>query len=327
MSKKVLVSGIQSSGRLHIGNYFGAMRQNILLSKQDEFESYIFVADYHSMTSLADAEARRKSAFDLVCAYLACGLDLKNVVLFRQSDVVAHTELSWILATVTPMPMLMLAHAFKDKEAKNADINVGVFTYPVLMAADILMYNADVVPVGKDQIQHVEMTRELAGKFNRAYGVELFKMPQEYVLQDVAVVPGTDGEKMSKSYGNVIPLFGTDEEIRKAVMSIVTDSARPEDKKDPDENNIYKIHKLFLSPEEDQALRLRYEEGGLGYKEAKDMLYEAIIAFITPKREKYDYYQNNRDEVEQILQEGAARAREKSEIMMKEVKRVTGLSE
>jgi tryptophanyl-tRNA synthetase len=323
--KKVLVSGIQSSGRIHIGNYFGAMRQNIVLSQSDEFDAHIFIADYHSMTSLTDAEARRKSSFDLACAYLACGLDSSSVTFFRQSDVPSHTELAWILNTVTPMPMLELAHSFKDKQARGLEANVGLFTYPVLMAADILMYNASVVPVGKDQIQHIEMTREIAGKFNRAYNTEAFTVPQEYVMTDVAIVPGTDGQKMSKSYGNVIPLFGTDEEIKRAVMGVVTDSSRPEDKKSPDSNNIYRIHKLFLNEEEDKALRARYEEGGLSYKEAKEALLASILTFIAPMREKYEYYQSNPAEVEAILEEGGKKARAKADEMMKRIRQVVGL--
>lgn len=326
MSKKVLVSGIQSSGKLHIGNYFGAMKQNIDRGNSGEFDSYIFIADYHSMTSLTNKDERKKSTFDIACAYLACGLDTTKTVLFKQSSVQAHTELAWVLSTLTPMPMLMLAHAFKDKEAKNADINAGLFTYPVLMAADILIYQGEVVPVGKDQAQHVEMTREIAGKFNRAYDAEFFTMPQAYIKKEVEIIPGVDGEKMSKSKGNVIPLFGTNEEIKKAVMSIVTDSARPEDTKNPDENNIYNIHKLFLTEEENAKLRARYESAGLGYKEAKELLLESILTFITPKREKYDYYQNNPSEVEKVLEEGGERAREKAEKTMSEVRRLTGLS-
>lgn len=324
--KNVLVSGIQSSGRIHIGNYFGAMRQNIALSNSGEFDSYVFIADYHSMISLTDAEARRKSSFDLACAYLACGLDTSKVALFKQSDVPEHAELAWILNTVTPMPLLSLAHSYKDKEAKGFETNAGLFTYPVLMAADILMYNASVVPVGKDQIQHIEMTREIAGKFNRAYDTELFVMPKEYVMPEVAIVPGTDGQKMSKSYGNVIPLFGTDEEIKKAVMGVVTDSARPEDKKNPDENNVYKIHKLFLNEEEDKALRARFEEGGYGYKDAKEALLTSVLTFIGPMREKYDYYQNNPDEVHTILKSGGDKARMQAEVMMKNVKEIVGLN-
>ncbi len=345
--KKVLVSGIQSSGRIHIGNYFGAMRQNIELSNGEDFESYIFIADYHSMTSLTDAVARRQYSFDLACAYLACGLDTDQVTLFKQSDVPEHTELSWILSTVTPMPMLMLAHSYKDKEAKNAEVNVGLFTYPVLMAADILMYNADIVPVGKDQAQHVEITREIGGKFNRAYGQEFFNMPQAYIKKEVEIVPGTDGEKMSKSKGNVIPLFGTDEEIRKAVMSIVTDAKSPTDVIDPDENNIYNIHKLFLNNRNEnlqegneslekvsndiEDLRNRflktgiYAGGSYSYKEAKDALYEAIIGFVGPMRETYDYYQLYPDKVYAILEKGKIKSQAKAQGTIKEVRRIVGL--
>lgn len=326
MSKKVLVSGIQSSGKLHIGNYFGAIKQNIELGNSGEYESYVFIADYHSMTTLTDAKERLENTFDAACTYLACGLDPSKVALFKQSDVPSHTELAWILNTVTPMPMLMLAHAFKDGEAKNKDINAGLFTYPVLMAADILMYNANIVPVGRDQEQHVEIAREVAGKFNRAYGVELFTMPQAYIKKEVATVPGIDGTKMSKSKNNHIPLFGSDEEIKKRVMSVVTDSARPEDKKNPDEQAIYHIHKLFLNEEEDRALRARFEEGGYGYKEAKEKCAEAIIAYVSPMREKYEYYQSNRDEVYTILENGKQKAKHVSDEMMKEVRKVTGLS-
>jgi len=323
--KKILVSGIQSSGRLHIGNYFGAMKQNIDLSNSGEYESYIFIADYHSMTTLTKKDERMKSSFDIACTYLALGLDPSKVTLFKQSDVPAHTELAWILNTVTPMPMLMLAHAFKDKEAKNADINTGLFTYPVLMSADILMYNADVVPVGKDQEQHIEITREIAGKFNRTYG-EFFRMPQAYVVKGVETVPGTDGTKMSKSKGNVIPLFGTDEELKKAVMGIVTDSARPEDTKNPDENTIYKIHKLFLTEEEDVKLRSRFEEGGYGYKDAKEACLQSILTFISPMREKYTHYQDNPDEVYSILAEGKVKANKRAQEMMEKVRGLTGFS-
>lgn len=322
--KKVLVSGIQSSGKLHIGNYFGAIKQNIELGNSGEYDSYIFIADYHSMTSLTDAKERTANTFDAACTYLACGLDPSKVALFVQSSVKAHTELAWVLNTVTPMPMLHLAHAFKDSEAKNKDVNVGLFTYPVLMAADILMYNADIVPVGKDQEQHIEIAREIAGKFNRAYE-EVFTMPQAYIVKDLATVPGIDGTKMSKSKNNHIPLFGTDEEIAKRVMSIVTDSARPEDTKNPDENAIYQIHKLFLSKDGDAELRAKFENGGYGYKDAKESCAQAIISFVTPLREKYNYYQSNPSEVNAILEEGAQKAHAKSDTIMSQVRAITGL--
>jgi tryptophanyl-tRNA synthetase len=355
MKKKVLVSGVQSSGRLHIGNYFGAIKQNIELGNSGEYDPYVFIADYHSMTSLTDRDARLANTFDAACVYLACGLDPEKVVFFKQSDVPEHTELAWILNTVTPMPMLMLAHSLKSRilryyfdgikliqseaEIKGLEnqefynindirsINGGLLTYPVLMAADILMYNADVVPVGKDQEQHLEITRELAGKYNRAYKVEQFTMPKSFTPEYVATVPGIDGRKMSKSYDNHIPLFASPEEIKKKVMSIVTDSARPEESKNPDENNIYQIHKLFLSREEDKVLRAKFESGGYGYKEAKDNLLAAILDFTAPMREKYEYYQTHRDEVEDILQKGAEKAREKARETMRKVREQTGLGQ
>ena len=323
-NKKVLVSGVQSSGRLHIGNYFGAIRQNVLLGNSGEYESYVFIADYHSMTSLTNKDERIQNTFDAACVYLACGLDPQKVVFFKQSDVPAHAELAWVLNNVTPMSMLELAHSYKDKIASGVLTNTGLFTYPVLMAADILIYNAEVVPVGRDQAQHLEMTREIAGKYNRTYG-ETFKMSQAYIKEDVQTVPGIDGTKMSKSKGNDIPLFGTPEEIKKKVMSIVTDSARPEDKKNPDENNIYKIHKLFLNETEDTLLRAKFENGGYGYKEAKEECLEAILAFTEPMRERYEYYVSNQEEVWEILKAGGLKAREKAETMIKKVRKDSGL--
>jgi tryptophanyl-tRNA synthetase len=326
MSKKILVSGIQSSGKLHIGNYFGAMRQNIELGNSGEYDSYIFLADYHSMTTLTDAKERAENTIDAVATYVACGLDISKVTLFKQSDVPTHTELAWMLNTVTPMPMLMLAHSFKDKEAKNAEINAGLFTYPVLMAADILMYNANIVPVGKDQEQHLEMTREIAGKFNRAYNTELFVMPQAYIVKGVATVPGVDGTKMSKSKNNHIPLFCTDEELKKRVMSIVTDSAAPEEKKDPDTNNVYNIHKLFLTTEEDAALRAKFTEGGYGYKQAKDELLETIMKWREGKIDIYNDLIAHPEKIQAILVEGGTAARTKAEATMEVVRKTVGLS-
>lgn len=324
--KKVLVSGIQSSGNLHIGNYFGAMKQNIDLVNSGEYENYLLIADYHSMTTLTDREERIKSTFDIAAAYIACGLDLSKVALFKQSDIPEHTELAWILNTVTPMPMLMLSHAFKDGEVKNKDINAGLFTYPVLMAADILMYNADVVPVGKDQDQHIEIAREIAGKFNRAYKEEVFTMPQAFIKKEVATVPGTDGTKMSKSKGNVVPLFGTNEEVRKAVMGIVTDSATPDEKKNPDENNVYKIHSLFLSSEENVSLRAKFENGGYGYKEAKEELLATIMEWRRDKKEVYDDLHANPEKVYTVLEEGKTHAKVKAMERMEQIRKLTGLT-
>jgi tryptophanyl-tRNA synthetase len=323
--KKVLVSGIKPTGTLHLGNYFGAIKQMVELGNSDNFESYVFIANYHALTTVKNKDELLKDTFDIACAYLACGLDAKKVSLFKQSDVQEVHELTWIFNTAITMPFLMRAHAFKDHEAKSKDVNVGLFDYPVLMASDILMYGADIVPVGADQKQHVEYARDIAGYFNRAWGKEYFKLPKDYIVEGVAQVPGTDGQKMSKSYGNVIPLFGTDEQIKKAVMGIVTDSKAPEEKKNPDENNIYKLHKLFLSEDEDRELRKKYEVGGLSYKEAKEMLLEAILSHIQPMREKYEYYQAHPQEVESILAKGTEKARVKAVTTMSDVRGIVGL--
>lgn len=391
--KKTLVSGIQSSGTLHLGNYFGAMRQNVIIGNDDAYDAYVFIANYHAMTTLKDPKALAKSSFDIACAYLACGLDPMNVSLFRQSSVVEVHELTWILNTVTSVPYLKRAHAFKDRQHKTLlekisftgvsaeaskqfiedhknvspfqltelilkkeesermatkyslsedeirqiaellinvdeltqkDVNVGLFDYPVLMAADILIYGGELVPVGQDQKQHIEYARDIAGYFNREWK-ELFTLPKDYIAKDVAVVPGTDGEKMSKSKGNVIPLFGSDAEIKKAVMGIVTDSKTPDEKKDPDTNNVYNIHKLFLSKDEDTKLRAKYQDGGLSYKDAKEGLLHAILHFITPMREKYEHYQAHPAEVEAILEEGGRKAKAKAAETMRAVRSAVGL--
>lgn len=320
---KVLVSGIKPTGTLHLGNYFGAIKQYVGLLP--EYDSYIFIADYHALTTAKNKDELKRDTFDIACAYLACGLDPNKVTLFRQSDVPEHTELAWILNTVTTVPFLMRAHAFKDHEAKQKEVNVGLFDYPVLMAADILIYGADVVPVGQDQKQHIEYARDIAGFFNRTWG-EFFKLPKEHIVSEVAGVPGTDGQKMSKSYGNVIALFGTEEEIKKTVMGIVTDSKTPDEKKNPDENNVYNIHKLFLNEEENKTLRGKYEQGGLSYKEAKEMLYNAILKHMAPMREKYKYYQEHKNEVYSILEEGGRHARAQAQETMKKVKEMIGLT-
>lgn len=324
MSKKVLVSGVQASGQLHIGNYFGALKQNIDLGNSDDYESYVFIADYHALTTVKNKEELSKNTFDAACAYLALGLDPKKVTLFKQSDIPQVHELTWIFNTITTMPYLMRAHAYKDYEAKNKEVNVGLFDYPVLMAADILMYDADIVPVGSDQKQHVEYARDIAEKFNRTWEGD-FKLPKEYIVEGVATVPGIDGEKMSKSKGNTIPLFASDEEIKKCVMKIVSDSKAPEDKKNPDDYVLYKIHKLFLNENEDKELRVKYEKGGLSYKDAKDDLIETICTFMKPYREKYEYYQSHKDEVYEILKNGGDIAREKAEERMSQVRNMVGL--
>jgi tryptophanyl-tRNA synthetase len=313
MTKKILLSGVKPTGRPHIGNYFGAMKQFVDL--QEEYESYVMLANYHAVTSIHNGDELRKLTNDLILDYLGIGLDPKKVVLFKQSDVVEHTELAWIFDCVTTMPYLMRAHAFKDAEAKDHEINVGVFNYPMLMAADILMYDADVVPVGRDQKQHIEYTRDTAQKFNNTFG-EVFKLPKDLILESVETVPGIDRQKMSKSYGNVIPLFGTDEEITKAVMSIVTDSGSDIP------TNVYAIHKLFKSEAELAPL---YEEHKGKYKALKDALLADILALVTPMRERRQYYADRPDEVAAILAEGAQRAKAKAQAKMKIVRAQVGL--
>lgn len=324
--KKILLSGIKPSGRLHIGNYFGAMRQ--FLDLQNEYESYIFIADYHAMTTLQDGKQMQKNILDLVIDYLAVGLDPKKVVLFKQSDVPQVTELAWMFNCITTVPYLMRAHAFKDAEAKNAEINVGVFDYPILMAADILIQDADVVPVGQDQKQHVEYARDTAQKFNRIFGNndEIFKLPEPLILKEVETVPGTDGRKMSKSYGNVIPLFASDEEIRKAVMSIPTDSKGVAEPKNPDESNLFAIHKLFLKGPKLEEIRARYTNGGLGYKEAKELLIADLTAFIKPIREKREVLARDLRYVKKVLKKGGIAANKRAEAKIKIVREKVGIS-
>ncbi|MDB5244700.1 MAG: Tryptophan--tRNA ligase [Parcubacteria group bacterium] len=315
--KPVLVSGVKPTGDLHIGNYFGAMRQFVELTKEGKYRPYIFVADYHALNTMQDAEEMRRRTRELVMAYIAVGLDPERVVFFKQSDVPAHTELCWIFDTITTMPYLMRAHAFKDAEAKNNEISVGTFNYPLLMAADILLYDASVVPVGQDQKQHIEYARDTAEKFNRIYKSEVFKLPEPYIMPEVAIVLGTDGQKMSKSYGNVIPLFATREVLTKAVMSIVTDSsgARPE--------NVYQIHKLVRSESDLQAL---YKEHEGSYKTLKEALIEDLDRYLAPMRDRYEELKNDPGIVDQVLQRGKIEARAASEAKMERVRAAIGVN-
>ncbi|MFI5260321.1 MAG: tryptophan--tRNA ligase [Candidatus Paceibacteria bacterium] len=316
-SRPVLVSGIKPTGDLHIGNYFGAMRQQVELVRSGKYRPFIFVADYHALNTMQDAEEMRRRTRELVMAYIAVGLDPEEVVLFKQSDVPAHTELCWIFDTITTMPYLMRAHAFKDSEAKNKEISVGTFNYPMLMAADILLYNAAIVPVGQDQKQHIEYARDTAEKFNRTYKTELFKLPEPYIMPEVAVVPGTDGQKMSKSYGNVIPLFASHDELAKCVMSIVTDSSggRPE--------NVYAIHKLVRSEKELEAI---YAEHAGSYKILKELLIEDLERYLAPMRAKYEELKENPTIVDEVLARGKAEARAITEAKMEQVRKAIGVS-
>lgn len=314
MSKKVLMSGIQSSGKAHIGNYFGAMKQFVDLSQ--DYECLIMIADYHALHSLQDPKQMKENITNLLLDYLAIGLDPAKVILFKQSDISEHTELTWIFDTLVTMPYLMRAHAYKDAEAKNKEIDVGTFNYPVLQAADILLYSPDIVPIGQDQKQHVEISRDIALKFNNTFG-ETFKLPEPIITANVAVVPGTDGRKMSKSYGNTIPLFAEYEEIKKAVMGIVTDSSgsRPE--------NVYQIHKLIRDEKELDAL---YEEKAGKYKDLKEALIEDLEKFIAPLRERRKEFEADIPKALQILKEGGERAKKVASAKMAEVREKIGVN-
>ncbi len=323
MTKKTLLSGVKPTGRPHIGNYFGAMRQ--FVDMQDEYNAIYMIADYHALNFIQNKEELNRQILDLTIDYLAIGLDPKKSIIFKQSDVLEHTELAWIFDTITTMPYLERAHAFKDAEAKNKEISVGTFNYPMLMAADILLYDADAVPVGQDQKQHVEYTRDTAQKFNFTFGKEIFKLPESKILGEVAVVPGTDGQKMSKSYGNTIPLFATLDEITKAVMSIPTDSKPMNESRNPEEDNVFKLHKLFSKSEDLFVLKERYEKGEIGHKESKEILIKNIDAFIAPLREKRDQIAHDTDYVLDILKEGGKRAKAKAEKKMDEVRDAVGV--
>ncbi|MDQ3014603.1 MAG: tryptophan--tRNA ligase [bacterium] len=321
-NKKILLSGIQPTGRPHIGNYFGAMKQFVDL--QDEYMSYIMIADYHALNSVKNKQELSENTLGVITDLLALGLDPEKVVLFKQSDVQAHTELTWIFNTLTTMPYLMRAHAFKDAEAKNKEISVGVFDYPMLMATDILLYSPDVVPVGQDQKQHVEIARDTAIKFNNTYG-ETFKLPKEIIKEEVKVVPGTDGRKMSKSYNNTIPLFADDETIKKAVMSIPTDSKGIDEPKDIEKDNVFALHKLFTTGEEFEMVTDKYTHGGMGYKESKDILIKNISTFITPLRQKRLELEKNKEYVLQVLKDGGMKAKIIAEAKMAEVREKIGV--
>ncbi len=321
-NKQRLISGVKPTGRPHIGNYFGAMKQFVDL--QSEYNSSIFIADYHALTTVQSAGEMKRGILDIALDYLAIGLNPEKVVLFKQSDVPQVAELAWIFNCITTVPYLMRAHAFKDAQAENKEINVGLFDYPVLMAADILIQDIDLVPVGKDQQQHIEYARDIADKFNRVFG-ETFKLPKANILREVETVKGIDGRKMSKSYGNTIGLFAEDDEIEKQVMCITTDSKGVEESKNPEECNIFALHKLFNSENELGEIRKRYVEGGLGYKESKEILIENIKKFIAPLREKRAKLAENKEVVLEILKKGGKIARQRAEEKMIEVRKKIGV--
>ena len=316
------LSGIQPSGVLHIGNYFGAIKQFVEL--QNEYEGFYFLANYHALTSSPKGEDLKNNTINVILDYLALGLDPEKSTLFLQSDVPEHTELSWILSNVTPMGLLERAHSYKDKTAKGIKPNVGLFTYPVLMASDILIYSPDIVPVGKDQKQHVEITRDIAIKFNETYGKEIFKLPEEKIVENVATVPGIDGDKMSKSYGNVINMFGSKKQLKKQIMSIVTDSTPLEEPKNPD-NNITKLYSLFATEEEVNTLKEKFLAGNFGYGHAKTELFDKFMDYFAPFQKKREELLQNMDYVNEILKKGALKAREIATKKVDEVRDVVGI--
>lgn len=313
-NKKTLLSGVKPTGRPHIGNYFGAMKQ--FVDMQDDYNCMFFLADYHALNFIQDGAEMKQQIIDLALDYLALGLDPQKSLIYKQSDVPEHGELTWIFDTITTMPYLERSHAYKDAIANGKEITVGLFNYPMLMAADILLYDVDIVPVGQDQKQHIEYARDTALKFNHIFKSEVLKLPEAKIISEVAVVPGIDGRKMSKSYGNTIPLFASDAEIEKAVMSIVTDSGseKPE--------NVYAIHRLFKTEEELAPL---YEEHKGKYKALKEALIVDLKAFIGPLREKRAQLASDTDYVLDVLKEGGQRAREKAIKKMDEVRDAVGV--
>ncbi|ATC66135.1 tryptophan--tRNA ligase [Nibricoccus aquaticus] len=320
-----ILTGIQPSGTLHIGNYFGAMKPAIEL--QARGEAYYFIADYHSMTSLTDAAQRRKNTLDVALDFLACGLDPKRSVFWRQSDIPEVCELMWILGTLTPMGLLERAHSYKDKTAKGISPNFGLFAYPVLMAADILLYDANLVPVGKDQRQHLEMTRDIAIKFNQSYGESSLVVPEAEIREEVATVPGLDGQKMSKSYGNTIDLFGDEKATKKKIMGIVMDSRTPaEPKPDAEKNLAIQLLKLVAPAEVSADFENRLRAGGMGYGDLKKALFEHYWNHFAEARARRAELSNNLDYVNQVLKDGAERARATASGVIARARKACGLA-
>jgi len=303
-----ILTGIQSSGRPHLGNLLGAIIPAIKLSEQEGNESLFFIADLHSLTTVKDATTRIENVNAVADAWLAFGFDVEKNFLYRQSRIPEVCELTWYLNCFAPFPMLANAHSFKDKSEKLSDVNAGLFTYPVLMTADIILYDADFVPVGKDQKQHVEMARDLASSFNAQYG-ETFVIPESRIEQNVMTIPGTDGQKMSKSYGNIIDIFLPDKELRKQVMSIITDSTPMEAPKNPDTDNVFAIYSLIATAEERESMRQKYRAGNYGYGHAKQELYELILTKFSKEREAFTFYMSNLPELNKKLEQGEAKAR------------------
>ena len=318
-----VLTGVQSTGTPHLGNLLGAILPAIEMTKNPDNESFLFIADLHSITQIKDGATLRANTYSVAATWLACGLDTNNVVFYRQSDVPQVTELSWYLSCFFPFQRLTLAHSFKDKADRLEDVNAGLFTYPMLMAADILLYDAEIVPVGKDQMQHLEITRDVASRFNHQMG-ETFVLPEGKTSEETMYVPGTDGQKMSKSRNNFINIFVDDKALRKQIMGIQTDSTPLEDPKNPDTCNCFALYKLLATPEQTEVMKANYLGGNYGYGHAKQELFELIVEKFKTEREKYNYYINNLEEVDKLLLEGAAKASAVANGVLKRVREKLG---
>lgn len=320
-----ILTGIQSTGRPHLGNLLGAMLPAIQLAQDPAHEALFFIADLHTLTTIKDPEERKVNMYATAAAWLACGLDTKQVIFYRQSQIPEVCELTWYLNCLTPYPMLANAHAFKDKASRLADVSAGLFTYPVLMAADILLYQAEVVPVGQDQVQHIEIVRDIAARFNHQYG-ETFVLPQAQVKEHIRTIPGTDGQKMSKSYGNTIDPFLPEKTLKKAVMSIQTDSAALDQPKDPDQCNVFRLYSLLADSAQTAALRQKYETGGYGYGQAKKELFELILTQFSTERERFQHYMQDVAAIEKKLAQGEEKAKHLAMQTLEKVRSKLGYS-
>lgn len=321
MSK--ILTGVQSTGTPHLGNLLGAILPAIEMANNPANESFLFIADLHSVTQIKDGKTLRENTYSVAATWLACGLDVNKVVFYRQSDVPQTAELSWYLSCFFPFQRLTLAHSFKDKADRLDDVNAGLFTYPMLMAADILLYDAEFVPVGKDQLQHLEITRDVASRFNHQMG-ETFVLPEAKIDDTVMIIPGTDGEKMSKSRNNFINIFLDDKALLKQIKTIQTDSTPLEEPKNPDTCNVFALYRLLGTPEQVAAMRANYEGGNYGYGHAKQALYDLIVEKFAKERAKYTHYMNNLEEVDQLLFEGAKKAGMVADGVLKRVREKLG---
>ncbi|WP_121666019.1 tryptophan--tRNA ligase [Mesonia aquimarina] len=318
-----ILTGVQSTGTPHLGNLLGAIIPAINMANDSNNESYLFIANLHTLTQIKDAQTLRENTYSVAATWLAFGLDIEKTVFYRQSDIPQTTELSWYLSCFFPYQRLTLAHSFKDKADRLADVNSGLFTYPMLMAADILLYDAEFVPVGKDQLQHIEMTRDVASRFHAQMG-ETFVMPEAKIEENTKYIPGTDGEKMSKSRDNFINLFTTDKKLRKQVMGIQTDSTPLEEPKNPDTCNVFNLYKVIASEKQTAEMRAKYEAGNFGYGHAKQALFELLVEKYSEQRKKYTYYMNNLDELDAALEKGAEKARQTANAVLERVRKKLG---